>query len=214
MFQGGGAVIPACGSNGAKSILEFGFFGEAFSGGKLSGNGLPVNEPFRGSKWLLEQRRRGAGVAQAVRRLRFVHGHGIAFDHRIVNSVSGTDAGFPGAARNFRQHAVFEAGRIRQAKARRETIAGWHQSAGHALVADIDQAYRRVRIDDRLFPGELTSGSDCISQTSIPSDPSGRRSRASMWRLRASYPARILGIFVADIVSLRIRPDCNYWQLP
>jgi len=46
VFHGGGAVMPACGSNGAKVMFGFGLLAETLNDGNVSGNGLPRKEPF------------------------------------------------------------------------------------------------------------------------------------------------------------------------
>ena len=100
---------------------------------------------------LIEERRRRTGVAQAIRRLWLVDRHDVALDHGFEDAVARANAGFSGSAGNFVEEARQVAGRPGEAGARRKAVFRRYERVGNAGIAGIDEAQRRVRINDRLL---------------------------------------------------------------
>src|SRR5580658_2052597 len=94
------------------------------------------------------ERRRRTGVAQAIRRLWLVDRHDVALDHGLEDAVARADAGLAGTADDFIEKARRAVGRPREADARRKAVLRRYERVGNAGIAGIDEAYRRVGIND------------------------------------------------------------------
>src|SRR5689334_13006988 len=99
-----------------------------------------------------EQRRRRAGVAQSVRRLRLVNGDGVALNHGIKHSKSCAYARLSRPASDLAQPSVGFRRRVRQSDTRRKRIALRNQRIRNSGIGGINQAPRRRRENFGLLP--------------------------------------------------------------
>src|SRR5260370_19278207 len=112
------------------------------------GKGIQVDSAVcRINKRCSEQRPAGAGITQAVGRLRFVDADRIALDYGIEDTVACTDAGFAWPARDPPEQTVCPAWRPGNTQAWRNAVALRHQRIRDSGVGWIDQADWRGGVD-------------------------------------------------------------------